>query len=113
LIDNEWLLVTKSNYGGKVTVPKTPLTRDEHLALGQELYQIRDRLSDIGMDLMARYGKSTRVGRPALKLLTALETIRCQLDSQALDDLGPDEWSPRIYYPGKLDHEQQPNELVD
>lgn len=76
-----------------------PLTLAEHAALGAELHAINRRLTEIGVALANRYGSSSKTGRHALKLPDALSDIRSDLDSALAGD-HPNEFSPRVYYPG-------------
>ena len=75
------------------------LTLDEHRALGYELFETRNRVFTLGVEVSNRYRKSSTPSRRAQRAVQALDGLRCALDSQlALDH--PDEFEPSVYYPG-------------
>lgn len=79
---------------------RRPYTLEEHQQVGADLAAMRNRLQKIGIDIANRYGKTKRVGRTALRMLEALDSVRCQMDSEACRDLGA-KFNTRLYYPGE------------
>lgn len=62
------------------------------------LKDMRDAIIPLSCELP--YPKTSQAMRRMSKVLTALDELRCVLDSQAANDLGGD-FSTRIYYPGQ------------
>jgi hypothetical protein len=79
---------------------KRPLTPEQHRDLARELADVRQRLQGATEDLVNRYGKTGRVGRAARRLERSVDSLRCALDGQLLQD-HPEQFDPTVYYPGQ------------
>lgn len=80
---------------------RNPLNREQHDALGAELYELRRRTLALSGCLARRYGTSRPVGKAAEKLQQAIDRLRCVLDDQAAVDLGA-AFDTTLYYRAHL-----------
>jgi hypothetical protein len=73
------------------------LTRREHVELGAELQDLRERALAAAISVGNVYPKSSFAYKRAHKALRALDSLRCALDSQSCRELPGNLWSPLIY----------------
>ena len=89
----------RSADGGSKRVRRLPLTVDEHRELGRQLLAAKTTVQNALLLVSHRYGTSKLPVAKARRAEHAIDTLRCQLDSQAARDLGP-AFDTRLYYPG-------------
>lgn len=78
---------------------KQSLTLDEHIALGQELHQIRDRLGALAVEVGHHYPVNGPVASGFHSARKRMDTLRSRLENQLFLD-HPTEASIRVYCPG-------------
>lgn len=79
---------------------KAPLTLDEHRELGRQLQEMHNLLVRAHVKLANGYPANSKVVNRVARATQALDSLRSELDEQALTDVGDPDWSPRIYYLG-------------
>ena len=82
---------------------KKHLGLDEHYALGKELFEMRNRLGKLRIEISHSYGTSKRVSGLAAKTQAAVDALRCELDNIVCAEF-PHENNLKlisIYYPGQ------------
>lgn len=87
------------------------LTYEMHTNLGEELYEIRDRLMSRLGQICGVYGKSKKPSKAVIRALDAVDNLRSKMEAQLSCDY-PNEFDPHIYFPGqgatKKTEEQDP-----
>jgi hypothetical protein len=78
---------------------KTPLTLEEHRALGRRLFEARSALLDAQVQIGNGYALSKGLDGKATKALDAVDALRSAMETQASHDLPHEDWSPHLYYP--------------
>ncbi len=84
---------------------KTPLSWEEHLELGRELKDIRERLLKIAVLVPNRVGKASKAASRAKAALQAVSGLKCELDSlvfEAFPEKGREALLD-VYYGGSED----------
>lgn len=80
---------------------KPRLTHEQHIELGRELHELRNRVQQLGVEVSNAFPLSGREGRPGRKLLAAaeaLDTARSDLENLMLADHPAADVG--VYYPG-------------
>ena len=80
----------------------TGLDWDKHTTLGLELFEIRNRLGDLIIELSEAYGVSSKVAKNSEKAQAALDDLRSALDDVVGNDC-PGKTDQELngrYYPG-------------
>lgn len=73
------------------------MTISDHQRLGPELFELRNRLLSVAVEVYGALPKSSASAKAAHRAVAAVDRLRCELDNEAC---GLPEGSPRIYYPG-------------
>lgn len=82
--------------------PRSPgLTREQHVALGAELFAMHDRLTTISVELSRAYPQP--LANQADKVIAQLGKLRSKLDDVVFREYPEGETKDiaRIYYPGR------------
>ena len=90
---------------GVVSVPfqksALPLTVDDHLMVGAELFRLRTQLMELTTALDGHFRKASPVDRALQWPERAVDHLRCKLDDLFCMQ-HPDEFDTRVYYPGGM-----------
>jgi hypothetical protein len=78
---------------------KPRLTAQRHQEIGAELYEIRNRLLKLGIEVANSYPKNGKFARYMLRMHFAVDTARAWGDAESCREY-PDTWETHWYYPG-------------
>jgi len=77
------------------------LTFKEHVALGRQLYAMRQVIFGRAMRKVCRTrGTSSKPNKVVDRLCSVLDKLRCEMDNQLCRDY-PDKFDVHVYYPGQ------------
>lgn len=81
---------------------KPRYTMDQHKDLGRELYEMRERLTRLVIELSAAYPMSCRGYKHLVKAKRWLDQARSAMDDELFKEHGerPSHELLRVYYPG-------------
>jgi len=80
---------------------KSPLTFEEHKALGERLCTARETLLDAGLTVAKHYNKTSKEARQLFKVVDDIDAVRCLLDDHVFDEyhIKSTEELSHVYYP--------------
>ncbi len=81
-----------------MNIRKPGLTLEQHNQFGAELAYMRDRLTQLHVEISNSYPKSANVGRQAGRAADQLDQLRSRLDGLLAAEY-PDDFNVHIYYP--------------
>jgi len=75
------------------------LSYEQHIAIGKELSEMRNKLITRQVQICKAYGSSKKPTKLADKACDMLDRLRCGMDDQLCRDY-PDKFDTHVYYPG-------------